>query len=135
MRRFFLLILLLLFLPAINFAGTIQLPQTGQTSCWDENGSQINCAGTGQDGELRAGAPWPNPRFTVQGDCVTDNLTGLMWPRSGTLAGTRSWQEALNFSAGLDLCGYADWRLPNVNELASLSDVYDGSNSGASGGW
>src|SRR5205807_8105213 len=34
-----------------------ELPATGQTTCWDSNGNVIPCAGTGQDGELRKGAP------------------------------------------------------------------------------
>lgn len=105
---------------------TIQLPRTGQTSCWDENGNQIGCAGTGQDGETRTGAAWPNPRFVVSGDCVTDNLTGLMWAKNGNLAGTRTWQGALDWVDSLNnsggLCGYTDWRLPNRKELKSLVD-------------
>src|SRR5713226_336334 len=32
-------------------------PATGQTTCWDSNGNVIACAGTGQDGDLRKGAP------------------------------------------------------------------------------
>lgn len=116
---------LLLSLPLLATAGTVQLPQTGQTTCYDSLGGVIDCPGTGQDGDLRAGVTWPNPRFTVSGDCVTDSLTGLMWARNGNLAGgTRTWQGALDYAAALDsgggLCGYSDWRLPNVNELESL---------------
>ncbi len=37
------------------FAGTVQLPQTGQTKCYDSAGAEIVCTGTGQDGEIRAG--------------------------------------------------------------------------------
>ena len=32
--------------------GVIQLPQTGQTKCYDSSGAEISCAGTGQDGEI-----------------------------------------------------------------------------------
>jgi len=46
-------------------AGTIELPQTGQTKCYDTAGAVIDCAGTGQDGEIRAGVAWPEPRFTI----------------------------------------------------------------------
>jgi len=107
------------------FAGTIQLPQTGQTKCYNSTGAEIACAGTGQDGEIRVGVAWPNPRFTIgtgtESDCVTDNLTGLMWPRNGNLPnGTRVWNAAIDFANDLTLCGYSDWRLPNVNELESL---------------
>ena len=29
-------------------------------ACWDASGALINCAGTGQDGEIQAGVPWPD---------------------------------------------------------------------------
>jgi hypothetical protein len=74
---------------------------------------------------LQRGVAWPNPRFTVSGDCVTDNLTGLMWAKNANLANaTRTWQGALDYVAAMNggqgLCGHQDWRLPNVRELASL---------------
>ena len=81
--------------------------------------------GTGLDGDLQVGVDWPNPRFTPSGDCVTDNLTSLMWVKNGNLPnGPRDWQGALGYVASINsgsgLCGYKDWRLPNVNELESL---------------
>jgi len=105
--------------------GVISLPWTGQAKCYNESGGEIPCVGTGQDGELQAGVDWPDPRFTVSGDCVTDNLTGLMWAKDANLPnGGRTWQGALDYvasmNAGSGLCGYKDWRLPNVNELESL---------------
>src|SRR5215213_1559219 len=51
------------------------VPQTGQLKCYGQFGEHVPCAGTGQDGELRAGAAWPDPRFTDnQNGTVTDNL-------------------------------------------------------------
>ena len=47
-------IILALILPAMIYAGTIQLPKTGQTKCYDTAGNQIPCAGTGQDGEIQS---------------------------------------------------------------------------------
>ena len=121
------------------FAGTINLPQTGQTQCWDTSGNQIPCSGTGQDGEIQAGVAWPEPRFTPNADTtVTDNLTGLVWARDGNIMPTRdpgwdadgtandgavTWQHALDYVAKLNAENYLthnDWRLPNVNELESL---------------
>ncbi len=114
----------------------IQLPRTGQTTCYDSVGTVIACAGTGQDGEIQAGVPWPSPRFTDNGDAtVTDNLTGLMWTKDGNAPGPaacspatkKTWQDALNYVACLNTnsyLGYTDWRLPNVNELGSM--VHDG---------
>ena len=101
------------------FAATLDLPRTGQTLCYDATGAEISCTGTGQDGELQLGIEWPNPRFDAAGGCVTDNLTGLMWVASPTITHT-TWQGALDYANSLDLCGYQDWRLPNVNELLSL---------------
>ena len=34
------------------------------------------------------------------------------------------WQQAINYAQTLNTGGYTDWRLPNVNELASLIDYY-----------
>lgn len=100
----------------------IDLPKTGQTKCYDSYGAEISCTGTGQDGEIQAGVAWPSPRFSVGMDCVIDNLTGLIWSRNGNLAGiTMTWADALAYANGLSLCGYTDWRLPNINEMESLS--------------
>jgi DNA-binding beta-propeller fold protein YncE len=122
--------------------GTIQLPQTGQTKCYDSAGIQLpSCAGTGQDGEIQAGVTWPNPRFVItycnasapcagqSSDCdadpstdvVTDKLTGLMWARNGNLTnGTTAWNQAIDFANASTLCGYTNWGIPNINELESL---------------
>jgi hypothetical protein len=69
---------------------------------------------------------WPEDRFSVSGDCVIDNLTGLMWmgnPPSETYA----WQNALTYANGrnaANLCGFnSDWRLPNILELESIINL------------
>ena len=107
---------------------SVELPKTGQTTCYDSGGAVIACAGTGQDGELQTGIAWPNPRFVpgigAEANCMIDKLTGLMWPKNGNLAGTtKTWQEALTYSNDLNYCGHTDWRLPNVNELESLVNL------------
>src|SRR4030066_1260987 len=92
---FFLISLTLYLLPLTAIAGTIQLPQTGQKTCYDTNGVVILCPGTGQDGDIQAGVPWPNPRFIDHGDgTVTDNLSGLMWTKDANLS-SKTWQQAL----------------------------------------
>ena len=100
---------------------SVNLPETGQTICYDAAGAVITCTSTGQDGELQKGAAWPSPRFTVDGTglCVTDNLTGLMWVRTPDSV-TRTWANALTYANGLTICGYDDWHLPNRKELRSL---------------
>ena len=119
-KRIFVLAVIGLFLGfSTAFAATLALPRTGQTLCYDATGATVTCSGTGQDGEYQLGVAWPAPRFNAAGDCVTDNLTGLMWVASPTITIT-TWQGALNYANNLDLCGYQDWRLPNVNELESL---------------
>ena len=110
---------------AVLTVGVIALPKTGRTTCFDASGGPVVCTGTGQDGELQTGVVEPNPRFTVgagaTAECVTDNLTGLMWTKDANLpAGTKTWQQALDYANGLTLCGFSDWRLPNRKELRSL---------------
>lgn len=115
---------------------SVALPETGQTLCYDANGTVIACAGTGQDGELKAGVAWPAPRFVVgtgvgtTDQCVTDSLTGLMWVRSPSTT-PDTWANALTSANSLDLCGFTDWRLPNRNELRSLVNYGLADNAGA----
>lgn len=122
MKSFFIFLTLFVFLISTwAYAGIVELPQTGQITCYDEPGNLISCTGTGQDGEFRAGVEWPNPRFTISGDCLIDNLTGLMWPQNGDLPNSgMNWEQAINYANNLDLCGYTDWWLPNIRELESL---------------
>jgi len=121
--------------------GTIDLSKTGQTICYNSSGTTIDCVNTGQDGDLRGGLAWPNPRFTDNGDgTVTDNLTGLIWLKNAHCASAaRNWTTALADVASLNSAGtmngkdcgdtsatgshQTDWRLPNLNELKSLVNV------------
>lgn len=103
------------------------LPKTGQTTCYDPSGTQINCAGTGQDGDIQAGISWPNPRFTDNGDqTMTDNLTGINWSKNAKPSTTTlTWEQSLDFIKTLNnqnYLGYSDWRLPNRLELESLQN-------------
>ena len=99
-------------------ADTVQLPQTGQTTSYYP----------GDDANIPSGVPWPNPRFSSGGTgCRTDNLTGLTWAQNGNLPGGQvTWEQALAYIVtlnGTGLCSHTDWRLPNVNELATLTNV------------
>ena len=122
--------------------------KTGQTECYKSDGTTGTCTpGTancpeGQDGDLEKGVPWPNPRFTDNGNgTVTDNLTGLIWLKNAscmkfwfldsTGSNVRGWSEALTAANALEppYCGLSDgsgdgdWRLPNRRELDSLLDM------------
>ncbi len=101
------------------------LPSTGRTACYDQNGKIIPCAGTGQDGDIRTGVKWPDPRFEVVGETVIDLLTGLSWLRAADLThGPVIWNDALRAIAEFSgaSSGKLTWRLPNINELESLVD-------------
>ncbi|RZB30528.1 MAG: hypothetical protein SRB1_02808 [Desulfobacteraceae bacterium Eth-SRB1] len=68
-----------------------------------------------------------NDRFQDHRDgTITDRRTGLMWSKNtDPAAGSFNWFQAVDAVAGLNAkkyCGYRDWRLPDVNELASLVD-------------
>jgi hypothetical protein len=102
-------------------ASSVNLPKTGQTTSY----------ATGDDGNLDKGIAWPASRFTYgtgaeDGDCITDNLTGLMWVPSGGVI--RSWDGALFYSNNLTACGFSDWRLPNRKELRSLINYGESNN-------
>lgn len=145
------------------------VPKTGQTKCYtaaadsEEDCPEDSGGYPGQDGDHQKGVTWPNPRFTVSGDTVTDNLTGLIWLKDancikthhgtynfdndGTAGdGAVTWQHALDFVAGINAgtysnCGgpHTDWRLPNRRELLSLihHGLYDPAvpNTAGTGQW
>jgi hypothetical protein len=116
----FMLMAVLVLLPAFALAGTVNLPQTGQTTSY----------AAGDDGDLQEGVAWPSPRFTDNGDgTVTDNLTGLTWAKDGNLGGAKTWEDALTYINGLNHATYDDWRLPNVNELESLINAEEASSA------
>ncbi|MDM8517437.1 DUF1566 domain-containing protein [Desulfobacterales bacterium HSG16] len=100
---------------------------TGQTSCYDENGDQITCSSIGeafygQDAQFSSN----QFNYTDNGDgTVTDNITGLMWQQVPVDNGF-SWQEASDYCESLDLGGYDDWRIPTTKELFSISNFSKG---------
>lgn len=94
-----------------------------------EKTGQTTSFATGDDGELKRGVAWPNPRFTDNLDgTITDNLTNLIWDKDANRFGTRNWSDALTdcnqlADNGGDLTDGSvagDWHLANAKEYQSL---------------
>lgn len=148
--------LLLFVAPLIVLAGPYDvppaIPDTGQTQCYDSSGNEMDCEGTGQDGEYSINEM---SYTTLEGGAmVQDNVTGLIWevktnqddvenyddphdadntytwydpdPASnGGNAGTESDHDTKDFIDALNSAnfgGYSDWRLPSREELRSIVD-------------
>jgi hypothetical protein len=137
----------------VNLFGVVgsitNVPATGQTGCWDQGGSSIACAGTGQDGEYQLGClpavgpcagadgcnfnrtslPWNSswgPGFTEHGDgTVTDNLTGLIWLKNANCFGLRTWTQALSDANGLasGSCGLTDGSSAGDWRLPNINEL------------
>ena len=98
------------------------VPATGQHGCYDLQGKNISCRGSGQDGEFKLGHPWPRPRFKKNKGLITDQLTDLVWLNPAEIKKEPvSWIQALEIVRELDSGRH--WRLPNINELESLVDA------------
>ncbi|MDY6824283.1 MAG: DUF1566 domain-containing protein [Thermodesulfobacteriota bacterium] len=103
------------------------LLQTGQTHCYDAAGNHIDCTGTGQDAAYQVGLAADLRRFSDQGEVVCDSATGLTWLKTANPA-----QEMVDWKTAFDWIremnrqhahGYNDWRLPEINELESLTHM------------
>jgi len=101
--------------------------QTGQSTCYDEDGNPAECSHTGQDAEFRSGLQFDKPRFLEKAGCVYDRMTGLSWLKRADYGnGTLDWQTSRNMVEEVNrerLCGHSDWRIPEVRELESLMDM------------
>lgn len=53
---------------------------------------------------------------------ITDKKTGLIWQKI-PLSTTKNWFQALYYAENLAFAGYDDWRLPNIKELQSISEI------------
>lgn len=120
--------LALLFCCTAALSEAFQLPDTGQTKCYQGVSpyAEIPCAGTGQDGAYDI-----NPMsFTDNGNgTVTDNNTGLIWQQQDDGNYYNWYQASGTYDAiynptAINVCGAlgADWRLPTKKELMSIVD-------------
>jgi hypothetical protein len=102
------------------------LPDTGQTTCYRQEGDVIDCTSdtcAGQDGFYATGCPSEGRFVDNEDGTVTDTCTGLMWEKETGNGGNRTfWCRALEYCENLDLGGHDDWRLPNVREIQSIVD-------------
>jgi hypothetical protein len=55
------------------------------------------------------------------GDVVIDQETKLVWQSSPSTS-ERNWQDAKEYCNNLSYGSRSDWRLPNIDELMSLTD-------------
>jgi hypothetical protein len=98
--------------------------KTDQIECFDSDGRLMDCAGSGQDGELRFGVQWPVPRFEQRDGVVIDRLSRLTWSQDAGLGEfPQTWHEALDFVETMNRAaayGYRTWHLPSRRELFSL---------------
>lgn len=111
------------------------LVATGQRQCYGDAGP-IACniaKARGQDGFYQLGCP-PEGRFLDNGDgTVTDNCTGLMWTKvnvdvdgDGEIVEGKDqlpWLAACQFAADMTYLEHDDWRVPNAEELLSITDL------------
>jgi len=74
------------------------------------------------DGERNPSGNFANDFIANPDGTITDRITGLMWQKSGS-ANSMIWLEATRYIQKLNrekFAGYTDWRLPTIEELASL---------------
>ena len=103
-----------------NGRGKIKLQSTGQYVTFS----------SGDDGSMQAGVPPTFERWIDNGNgAVTDTVTGLIWLKQADCI-HQDWADAIAAVNALasGQCGLTDgsaagaWRMPNRNELQSLSD-------------
>ena len=100
-------ILILTVTASATLSEAFNLPDTGQTKCYDSAGAEIPCAGTGQDGAYTI-----NPMSFTDNDngTVTDNNTSLMWQKQDDGAIYNWYQASGTYDAtynpsSQDVCG------------------------------
>lgn len=69
---------------------------------------------------------------------IPNGKTDLIWQDNYSDNGGRikmaSWNNAISYCNNLNALGYDDWRLPNINELVSITDIAKGTEPKTGGG-
>lgn len=118
---------------------TPRFPQSTARNVWLVRGNNTKVAkdAPGDTSIAGIGKEWPATRFIVDasGNCMIDQLTGLVWPKNFNIAGEGTWGDSstpgtaqyaisqMNTNVNATtykLCGYTDWRLPTLNEMFSM---------------
>jgi hypothetical protein len=101
-----------------------QVPHIGQNKPCDDarekSSSPLGASSSAQHAPSRD----PQPDYTDTGNgTVTDCNSGLIWQQGDDQNDSgRTWREALDYCAGLELAGHHHWRLPTIEELRTLVD-------------
>ncbi len=84
----------------------------GETVDDEDNAKYVRCV---------RGSQIEKPQFKVLSETVEDTVHNLIWTKdvNSTLS---TWEAALNYCQTLEYGGHSDWRLPSINELASILD-------------
>ncbi len=101
-------------------AWTVNTP-IGNTNDPDKNATYyIRCVSADNDGMNEVDYIRDNAR-----QIVLDTSTNLIWQDDASVideAKVKNWQEAIDVCEALTLDGKTDWRLPNLDELNSITD-------------
>lgn len=95
------------------------VPDTGQTACYNNGGGGIGCPNPGQ-ALAQDGSYTMNPiSLSDNGDnTISDNNTGLVWQKQE--GGSQFWPNAIDYCNNLTLGNATNWRLPTIYELTTI---------------
>jgi Fe-S cluster biogenesis protein NfuA len=120
---------------------TLALNDTGINTCGNTATNNVPCPVAGFPGQ---DAEYGNNQFNftkldlygaelaataTNHACVRDNVTGLIWEIKTKNSGSRdahllyTWEERLAYVQtvnAMHLCGFSDWRVPDIKELTSI---------------
>ena len=60
--------------------------------------------------------------LVLENEAVLDHETGLVWQRTSDYLSARDWYSAQKYCYKLEIGGRKGWRLPTIDELATLVD-------------